>query len=383
MTRRALITGLAVGGAGAAAAVFSAKGDPPHSSPPPGDPRHSSPLTGTYTTHIATPAIYVADYATPQLAADAASGKHLVFPAGETYTVDSLTIPANCYVEGNNSTLKFGNNTTLPNSEDDEILKVNGSGVTIDNLNFDGNSANQSGIWGQERHCVRIHGAFSNVVVKNCDMVNIIGDGVYVNTQTSGPVTVGPNNTFTANCDARNGVSVVTGDTIEVYSNTFTTISRNGMPGAIDIEPNFSTEHLMHVDVHDNTIIGGSTTGTGTLPGIVYSGFRNAAATDIKIRNNNVSGTRFTCGILAIGVKGGPFNAATGLVIDSNNIHGIGDSGKVGIDLSYWIGATVTNNTLNGMQYGIYNYFACLVASTSNTFTGVTTQVTNDNPQCL
>jgi hypothetical protein len=180
----------------------------------------------------------------------------------------------------------------------------------------------------------------------------------------------------------RNGVAVVTGDTLEVFSNTFINTSRSGMPGAIDIEPNLSTDHLMHIDVHDNTIIGGSTTATGTLPGIVYSGFRNAAATDIKIRNNNVSGTRFTCGILAIGVDGGPFNAVTGLVIDSNNIHGIGDSGKVGIGLDHGIGATVTNNTLNGMQYGIYNYRSCLETSTGNTFAGVTTAVTDDTPQC-
>lgn len=68
-------------------------------------------------------------------------------------------------------------------------------------------------------------------------------------------------------------------------------------------------------------IIGGSTTATGTLPEIVHSGLRNAAATGIKIRNNNVSGTRFTCGILAIGVNGGPFNAVAGLMIDSNTIH--------------------------------------------------------------
>ena len=46
MTRRALITGLAVGGAGAAAA-FSATGDSRHSSPPP--------LPGTYAARIETP----------------------------------------------------------------------------------------------------------------------------------------------------------------------------------------------------------------------------------------------------------------------------------------------------------------------------------------
>ena len=333
-------------------------------------------------------AIYVADYATPQDAANAASGKRLIFPVAQTYTItgspaSSLQIPANCYVEGNGSTLKFGNNTTLNDTQSDELLNVDGSGVTIDNLNFDGNSQNQSGIWSQYRHCVRIFGAFSDVTVKECDMVNIIGDGVYINTQTVGNIIVGPNNTFSANIDARNGVSIITGDTVEVFSNTFTTISRDAMPGAIDIEPNDDADHLAHVDVHDNTVIGGSTVGTGTIPGIIYtSTFANAAAFDIKIRNNNVSGTRLTTGVMAIGQNGGPFNAVTGLVIDSNNIHGIGDSGKVGIELDYGIGASVTNNTLNGMQYGIYNYRSCLRTSTGNTFARVTTAVTNDSPQC-
>jgi hypothetical protein len=327
-------------------------------------------------------AIYVADYATPQLAANAASGKRLIFPEGQTYPIPGLKIPANCYIEGNGSTLKFADNTTLSTTQSDEILAVNGSGVTIDNLNFDGNSQNQGTTWSQHRHCIRIPGPFSNVTVKECDMMNIIGDGVYINTQTGSNIKVGPNNTFSAHFDMRNGVSVVTGDTVEVFSNTFVNTARSGMPGAIDIEPNLPTDHLMRIDVHDNTIIGGPTPGTGTLPGIVYSGFRNAAATDVKIRNNNVSGTRFTCGILAIGINGGPFNAGTGLVIDSNNIHGIGDPGKIGIELDYWIGATVTNNTLNGMQYGIYNYRSCLQSSTGNTFASVTSAITDDIPQC-
>lgn len=76
-------------------------------------------------------------------------------------------------------------------------------------------------------------------------MVTIIGDGVYINTQTGSNIKVGPNNTFSAHFDMRNGVSVVTGDTAEVFSNTFINTARSGMPGAIDIEPNFSTDHLM------------------------------------------------------------------------------------------------------------------------------------------
>lgn len=326
--------------------------------------------------------VYVANYATPQLAADAATGKPLIFPINQTYTVASLTIPAGCYIEGNNSTLKFGNNTTLTTSTSDEILKVNGSGVTINNLNFDGNSANQSGIWSQHRHAVRIAGTYSNVTVKNCDFTNLIGDGVYISTQTGSNITVGPSNTFTANYDARNGVSVISGDTVEVFNNTFTTITRSGMPGPIDIEPNFSTDHLAHLDVHHNTIIGGSTAGTGQLSAILYAGENNAAATDIKIRSNDISGTRFTKALYTTGINGGPFNSVTGLVFDGNNVHGIEPTSGQAMAMDYWIGADVTNNIFNGMYYGIFNYQACLGSTAGNTYPGVTATVTTDTPHC-
>ncbi|MGW7202912.1 hypothetical protein [Streptomyces sp. NPDC054837] len=325
--------------------------------------------------------VRVVDYATPQLAANAATNKRLVFPSGQTYTVTSLSIPANCYVEGNGSILRFPDTSTTSTTHSDEILRVNGSGVTIDNLTFDGRAANQGATWSQFRHCVKIHGNFSNVVVKNCEFRNIIGDGVYVNIGSSARnCTIGPNNTFTSDYFNRNGVSVVTGTQIEVHNNTFVKCSRAGMPGPIDLEPNSPTETLADVFVHHNTIIGGSTTGTGTLPGVVYSGFQNAAANNINIHDNDISGTRFTDGIVIIGINGGPLNAVRNLNVFSNHIHGIGNAGRFGVSINYCIAANVYANTFNGMQWAVYNYKAVLGTSTGNTFIGVTTQITNDAP---
>lgn len=321
------------------------------------------------------------DYATPQLAANAAVGKRLVFPAGRTYTVTSLSIPANCYVQGNGSTLRFPDKSTASTSQSDEILKVIGSGVTIDNLRFDGRAANQGLTWSQFRHCVRIHGNFSDVVVKNCQFSNIIGDGVYVNIGSSARnCTVGPNNTFTSDYFNRNGVSIITGTRIEVHANTFVRCSRSGMPGPIDLEPNSSSETLSDVFVHHNTIVGGSTAGTGTLPGIVYSGFQNAAANNINIHDNDISGTRLTNGVVIIGVSGGPFNAARNLNVYRNDIHDIGNSNRFGVGINHYIGANVYDNTFNGMQWAIYNYKGSLGTSSGNTYVGVTTQITNDDP---
>jgi hypothetical protein len=323
----------------------------------------------------------VADHATPQSAADAAAGKRLVFPAGQTYTVTSLSIPAGCYVEGNGAILRFPDNSTASSSQSDEILAVRGSGVTLDNLRFDGRAAQQGATWSQYRHCVRIQGNVDDVVVKNCQFSNIIGDGVYVNLGNSGKnCTVGPDNTFTSDHFNRNGVSVVAGTTIEVHNNTFTHCSRSGMPGPIDLEPNSSTETLTDVSVHHNTIVGGSTTGAGTLPAIVYSGFKNAAADNINIHHNDISGTRFTDGVLIIGISGGPYNAARNLNVFGNSIRDLGSADRFGVSVNHHIGANVYDNVLSGMQWGIYNYKAALGTVAGNTFTGVTTDITNDDP---
>jgi hypothetical protein len=326
--------------------------------------------------------VFVTDYATPQLAANAAGGKRLVFPAGRTYTVTSLSIPANCYVEGNGATLRFPDNSATSATQNDEILKVNGSGVTIDGLNFDGNSKNQNAsLWSEYRHCVRIDGAFAKTVVKNCNMTNIIGDGVHVYTQTSAGTRIGPNNTFSADHDNRQGVSVVSGTDVKVFGNTFANCTRTGMPAPIDIEPNVSTDVLSDVEVYGNTIIGGSTPSSQiTVPGIMYGGFGNAPANNIRIHDNDISGTRFTTGVVVIGINGGPFNAATNIDIYNNSIHDIGNAGRSGVSLAFWIGANVYNNTINGTQCGIYNYKGLLGTSTGNTFTGVVTPIIHEEP---
>ncbi|GHE52736.1 hypothetical protein GCM10017771_75030 [Streptomyces capitiformicae] len=326
--------------------------------------------------------VFVTDYATPQAAANAAVGKRLVFPAGRTYTVTSLSIPANCYVEGNGTTLRFPDNSATSTTQNDEILKVNGSGVTIDGLNFDGNSKNQNAsLWSQHRHCVRIEGAFANTVVKNCKMTNIIGDGVLVYTQTSAGTRIGPNNTFSADYDNRQGVSVISGTDVKVFGNTFTNCTRTGMPAPIDIEPNVSTDVLRDVEVYGNTIIGGSTPSPQiTVPGIMYGGFGDAAASNIRIHDNDISGTRLTAGVVVIGINGGPFNAASYVDVYSNRIHDIGNAGRAGVSIAFWIGANVYNNTINGTQWGIYNYKGALGTSTGNIFTGVATPIVNDDP---
>lgn len=323
--------------------------------------------------------ILVDNYATPQLAANAASGKRLIFPVNKIYTVTDLLIPANCYVEGNGSTLKYANNSTTSSSHSDRLLKVNGSGVTVDGLKFDGNSQNQT-IWSQHRHSVGIEGTFNNVEVKNCTMDNIIGDGVYIRTQTGSNILV-HGNTFTANNDNRNGVSVTAGTNVKIYQNIFNYMTRGDMPGSVDIEPNFDTDVCTGIWVYENTLIHGDVPGTGTESGIIAYLVNNADVDDVRIYSNDITGQRLNSAVTIAGIDGGPFNSATNIDIYDNNIHGINPTG-ICVELDWWIGADVYDNIFSDAAYGIYNYKACLGTSTGNVYNNIGTQIQTDDPHC-
>lgn len=319
-----------------------------------------------------TSAVLVTDYATPQLAANAAANKRLVFPSARTYVVNDLLIPAGCYVEGNGSILKTANSSTT-DSSDDGILRVGGNGVTVDGLKFDGNSKNQGGVWNQHRHQVRVHGNYSNILIKNCDFYNIIGDGVYINVGSGG------NNghtlevrdcTFRAANDNRNGVSVTSGTNVHVHHNTFTNMARPDMPGAIDIERNSGSDIIADILVEYNTITRAALSGTGSRYGILACMF-NCVGTNIVFRNNNVSGAGLSAAFLVLGDSSGTFNTSA-ISITANEIH---DAGGAGVELDYWIKADITNNQFTNLTPGILNYFASLGDTSGNIYTNVTTQI--------
>lgn len=326
----------------------------------------------TTTTTVSPDVVLVSNYATPQLAANAAANKRLVFPSGRTYTVNELLIPAGCHVEGNGSILKTPNSSTTAVS-DDSILRVGGNGVTIDGLKFDGNIQNQDGIWNQHRHQVSVHGNYSNIVVRNCEFYNIIGDGVYINVGSGG------NNghtievrdcTFTAANNNRNGVSVTSGTNVHVHHNTFTNMARPDMPGAIDVERNSASDIIADILVEYNTITRAALPGTGSRYGILACMF-NCVGTNIVFRNNDISGAGLNAACLVIGDNSGTFNAST-ISITSNNIH---DGGWTGVELNYGIKADVTNNQFTNLYNAIVNYFSSLGDISGNTYTNVIRQL--------
>jgi hypothetical protein len=316
--------------------------------------------------------VLVTDYATPQLAASAAANKRLVFPSARTYVVDELVIPAGCYVEGNGSILKTANDSTT-DSSDDGILRVGGNGVTIDGLKFDGNIQNQGGIWNQHRHQVRVQGNYSDILVKNCDFYNIIGDGVYINVGSGG------NNghtievhdcTFTAANDNRNGVSVTSGTNVHVHHNTFSNMARGDMPGAIDVEPNSAFDIVADILVEYNTIARAALSGTGGRYGVLAA-MTNCVGTNIVFRNNNISGAGLSAACLVVGDRSGTLNTSA-VTISGNDIH---DAGGAGVELTYGIRTDIVDNQFANLTPGILNYLSFLGDTSGNTYTNVATQL--------
>jgi hypothetical protein len=319
-----------------------------------------------------TGSVFVEKYANPQLAANAAVNKRLVFPSARTYTVKELLIPAGCYVEGNGSILRTENASTT-SSSDDSILRVGGDGVTIDGLKFDGNIQNQGDVWNQHRHQVRVQGNYSNILITGCTFYNIIGDGVYINVGSGG------NNghsievrdcTFTAANDNRNGVSITSGTKVHVHHNTFKNMARPDMPGAIDVEPNSILDIVADILIEYNTITRAALSGTGGRYGILAA-MNNCVGTNIVFRNNNISGAGLGAGCLVVGSNGGTLNAS-GVTITGNDIR---DAGGAGVELDYGIKPDITNNLFTNLTPGILNYFSFLGDISGNQFTNVATEI--------
>lgn len=321
---------------------------------------------------VDTGVVLVENYATPQLAANAAANKRLVFPSAHTYIVDELLIPTGCYVEGNGSILKTANTSTT-GSSDDGTLRVGGNGVTIDGLKFDGNIQNQGDVWNQHRHQVRVQGNYSNILVKNCDFYNIIGDGVYINVGSGG------NNghtievrdcTFTAANNNRNGVSITSGTNVHVHHNIFKNMARPDMPGAIDVEPNSVSDIVADILIEYNTITRAALSGAGARYGILAA-MSKCVGADIVFRNNNISGAGIGAACLVVGDNSGTLNTSA-ITITTNDIH---DVGGAGVELDYGIKTNITNNQFTNLSPAILNYFSHLGETSGNIFTNVATQI--------
>jgi hypothetical protein len=190
------------------------------------------------------------------------------------------------------------------------IIDIAGSeNVTILGGVFDG----QGQEWNEGRHMIRVLGAV-NVTITDAEFRNPIGDGIYLD-QGAAYVTI-RNNRFFGSSQNRNGISVVNAWNVWILNNHFVGMTRPGMPGAIDLEPDTADQACWDIHVERNIIEGGA--GRGIQ---VYNEIAHATQLgSIVIKDNVITGSRD----IAIACHGSPKVTEGSVVVEQNEITGAG-----------------------------------------------------------
>jgi hypothetical protein len=274
-------------------------------------------------------------------AAQTAGAGIIWIPSGSTFLIDTVNLTSNLIVTGG-GTLKFKNNTAAF-----ALLELNASNnVIIDEIIFDGNVTNQT-TWNESRHTIQIIDSDS-VTVKNCRFINLIGDGIYINNSSTN-VTIDKNR-FIGNNTNRNGVSVINASGVDIINNTFYQMARNDMPGAIDLEPNTTTDSITNVNIKGNRFIGGAT--ASLQKAVSVNDGANGTITEINIEGNLIRG----CFFYGIAVFGGTAPSTPDVSIKNNRIRDTyaNLTEGCGIIISTNVNADIQNNMIiNTNDHGI------------------------------
>lgn len=178
-----------------------------------------------------------------------AAGAGVYIPPGIVFNVNSLTIPSKCHIRGAGQGKSILKQITgaydLMHLADPGSSATFTSQVTIEDLTMQGTVAVDG--FQEVLHLMFTQGA-SDVVIQRVTFTGMRGDGFYVGTgneRGQNPTQVRHNrNVRVLDCifdgevkNNRNGISVIDCDGFWCERSYFTRLSRAGMPGAIDVEP--------------------------------------------------------------------------------------------------------------------------------------------------
>jgi hypothetical protein len=237
------------------------------------------------------------------------------------------------------------------------------SGDTIRNLVFDGNVHNQNGVWTQHRHAITI-GTANDIRIDNNIFRNLIADGIYSNGASS--LTI-DHNQFYGDHSNRNGISIISGSHVWIYKNMFWSMSRPDMPGAIDLEPNLSSETLSDVLVDDNTINNPAHFGM-----LVWDSLQGALS-NITFKDNVING-----GPAVVGGGSGILIAYGLATVEGNYINNC--PVYYGIRFINGSGGSATGNYLNGVEFGISRAHSPSVTLSGNTYIDISGSNEKNSP---
>lgn len=222
-----------------------------------------------------------------------AASSSVFVPAG-TYLVENITeFNSGCelFGEGFNSILKLANT-----SPDSHILDINHNtfaanidGLYVHDLQLQGETATP--VFEEQCHLVALTGV-TNALFENVKFYAFSGDGMYIGSGDSGVDEYHNSNITISKCvfdgvnkENRNGISVIDCNNLLVDNCYFANTTKSTMPGAIDIEPNANTYHIVkNITVSNCRFynIGGNFGVIGVLLPVAFT----TAATGFSFENN-------------------------------------------------------------------------------------------------
>lgn len=99
---------------------------------------------------------------------------------------------------------------------------------------------------------ISIKDAF-NIEINNIEIYDTIGDGIYIS-----KINKNPNNISVKNCNIyrtrRQGISVISGENLEIYNNEIHDIYGHNPQSAIDLESNNDNHQIQNVEIYNNKL---------------------------------------------------------------------------------------------------------------------------------
>ncbi|MEI2271686.1 hypothetical protein OHD16_05990 [Sphingobacterium sp. ML3W] len=174
---------------------------------------------------------------------------HFIGEDGATLVYGSKTISSTGYYSKSLNVFK-GDDQTISN-------------ITIANISFENRALNWVNQDDQFYHQLSVIGG-QNITIKKCKFFGFLGDAITLSAIKQGDsdknrhyentnIDIHDNVIDGRNNENRNGISVISGENINIYNNVFLNCTRPNMPGAIDIEPNEATWHrCQNINIFNN-----------------------------------------------------------------------------------------------------------------------------------
>ena len=176
--------------------------------------------------------------------------KNIKLEKGEYLINNSINIPSNINIDLNSSNIIFKPNDKVAysifNIIDKQNIKIRNGKLIGDRFEHDyvGNSTHE---WGRG---IGIGGS-ENLEFDNLSIYNMTGDGIYIIEDKNNSNNIKIKNS-TIYMNRRQGISIISGENIEVsYCEIFNINGTNPQAG-IDMEPNKTTEKIDNINIHNN-----------------------------------------------------------------------------------------------------------------------------------